>query len=254
VLQKDQLLDDKAQAPFPVPVVALGASAGGIEALGQFFDAMPSDSGMAFVAVLHLDPTHESQLAHILSQRTAMPVLEIEDGMAIERDRVYVIAPNASLEVRDGHLRLSKPDAPRGQRRPVDILFASLAEERQERAIAIVLSGTGTNGTHGLKAVKGAGGCVLVQDPRTARFDGMPRSAIDAGLADHVLDPGAMPEVLMRLSRHGYFTDPDRITGGDGAGRSELEPIITYFKRARAAISATTSAARSAGVSTGAWG
>ena len=230
MLPKTQFSDGEAQAPIPVSIVALGASAGGIEALGQFFDAMPSDSGMAFVAVLHLDPTHESQLAHILSQRTAMPVLEIEDGMAIERDRVYVIAPNASLEVRDAHLRLSEPQVPRGQRRPVDILFASLAEERQERAIAIVLSGTGTNGTHGLKAVKGAGGCVLVQDPRTARFDGMPRSAIDAGLADHVLDPGAMPEVLMRLSRHRYFADPDGITGSDGAGDSKLDPIIAMLR------------------------
>ena len=228
--QEEPQRDGKAQAPRPVPVVALGASAGGIEALGQFFDAMPPDSGLAFVAVLHLDPTHESQLAHILSQRTAMPVLEIEDGMAIERDRVYVIAPNASLEVRGGHLRLSKPQVPRGQRRPVDVLFASLAEERQERALAIVLSGTGNNGTHGLKVVKGAGGCTLVQDPRTARFDGMRRSAIDAGLADYVLDPGAMPDVLMRLSRHGYFTDPDGIVGTEGAHRNGIEAIITLLR------------------------
>lgn len=147
---------------------------------------MPADSGMAFVVVLHLDPTRESQLAHILDQQTAMPVAEIADGMAIEPDHVYVIAPDSSLTVDDGRLRLSEAAEPRGHRRPVDILFASLAEDRRERAICVVLSGTGNNGTHGLKDVKALGGCTLVQDPATARFDGMPRSAIAAGLADQV--------------------------------------------------------------------
>ncbi|MEO9188942.1 MAG: chemotaxis protein CheB, partial [Acetobacteraceae bacterium] len=131
--------DDAARLP---PVVGIGASAGGIEALSHFFDAMPSDAGLVFVVVLHLDPTRESQLSAILALHTAMPVIEIEDGMRVLPDHVYVIAPNFDLTLQNGILRLTEPAQPRGHRHPVDVLFRSLAEQRRERAIAVVLSGT----------------------------------------------------------------------------------------------------------------
>ena len=192
-----------------IPVVGLGASAGGIEALTEFFDATPADSGLAFVVVLHLDPTKESQLASILALHTPMPVAEIEDGMVIAPNHVYVIAPNHDLTLDGDTLRLTEPSQPRGRRHPVDVLFTSLAKQREERTAAIVLSGTGTNGTQGLKEIKAAGGLILVQDPVHARFDGMPRSAIGAGLADHVLAPAVMPGTLLRYFQHEYVAAPE---------------------------------------------
>ncbi|MEX2692635.1 CheR family methyltransferase [Rhizobium mongolense] len=134
-----------------MPIVGIGALAGGIEALGSFFDAMPPDSGCAFVVVLHLDPKHESEMAHILSARTAMPVAQVREGMPVERDHVYVIAPDTELRVQEGKLRVSRPSTSRGPRHPVDVLFASIASSKRERAIAIVLSGTGNNGSQGLR-------------------------------------------------------------------------------------------------------
>ena len=191
---RDQIVSSNsnvsAVATSPITLVGIGASAGGIEALGRFFDAMPADSGCAFVVVLHLDPTRESEMARILSARTTMPVAQVKDGMRIAPDHVYVIAPDTDLKVRDGELHVSKPSEPRGQRHPVDVLFSSIAAEQRERAIAIVLSGTGNNGTEGLKEIRAEGGMSLVQSPETAKFDGMPRSAIDAGMADHILAAG----------------------------------------------------------------
>ena len=122
------------------PVVGIGASAGGIDALNRFFGSMPADSGLAFVVVLHLDPRHHSELASLLGRRTAMPVADIVDGIRIEPNRVYVIVPDKSLRVDGDQLRLSEPAEPRGHRHPVDVFFVSLAEHRRERAIAIVLS------------------------------------------------------------------------------------------------------------------
>ena len=156
------------------------------EALGRFFGVMSADSGAAFVVVLHLDPTRESHMADVLRSSTAMPVAEIADGQRIAPNHVYVIAPDNYLTLRDGVLHLSEPPEPRGHRYPVDVLFNSLAADRHERAIAIVLSGTGRNGTEELKGIKAEGGLILVQDPATAKFDGMPRSAISADMADHV--------------------------------------------------------------------
>ncbi|MCT7378294.1 chemotaxis protein CheB [Chelativorans salis] len=212
------------------PVVGIGASAGGIEALIKLFDVMPADISMAFVIVLHLDPTHESQLAHLLGQHTEMPVAEISDGMSIEPDHVYVIAPDSSLTVERGRLRLKEPAEPRGHRHPVDVLFDSLANDQQERAICIVLSGTGRNGTEGLKEVKMQGGCVLVQDPETARFDGMPRSAITANLADQILAPEHMPEFLLRYIRHAYIAAPHAIDESTDGGELPLDPILALLR------------------------
>jgi len=213
-----------------VPVIGMGASAGGIEALGRFFDAMPADSGCAFVVVLHLDPKRESEMAHILGTRTAMPVAQVEDGMRLAPDHVYVIAPDTDLRVREGTLHVSRPSRPRGQRHPVDVLFSSLAADQRERAIAIVLSGTGSNGTEGLKEIRAEGGMSLVQAPETAKFDGMPRSAISAGMADHVLAPERMPETLLAYMSHGYVAAPVEIEATSPDGKATLEHVLELLQ------------------------
>lgn len=203
-------------------VVGMGASAGGIEAFGQFFGAMPEDSGAAFVVVLHLDPTRESQMAKVLAAHTKMPVVQVQDQMRVLPNHVYVIAPDCDLSVNAGVLHLTKPAEKRGHRHPVDVLFRSLAADQGERAIAVVLSGTGSNGTDGLKEVRAAGGLILVQDPQTAKFEGMPRSAIAAGMADHILAPNAMPAVLGSYFRNEYIAEPH---GGEAQG-TEAQPLI----------------------------
>ena len=215
------------------PIIGIGASAGGIEALGTFFDAMPADSGMACVIVLHLDPTRESQLAAILSQHTDMPVHEITDGMPIEANHVYIIAPNTTLRVAGNNCHLSEPDEPRGHRFPVDELFRSLADDQQERAICVVLSGTGHNGTEGLKEVRAVGGCAIAQNPQTAKFDGMPRSAISAGVIDRVLAPDLMPAFLIDYVRRDYLANVAPKGAKSDNGVASLEPILALV-RARA--------------------
>ncbi len=216
--------------PPKVIVVGMGASAGGIEAFGKFFDTMPADCGAAFVLVLHLDPTRESQMAHVLAAHTAMPVLQVADGMVIAPNHVYVIAPDCSLTVADGVLQLTKPAEKRGHRHPVDVLFRSLAADQGERAIAIVLSGTGSNGTDGLKEVRAAGGLILVQDPATAKYDGMPTSAIRAGMADHTLAPEEMPDVLMRYLRHAYIAGPKQGETSAGAAQPLIDQVLTVLR------------------------
>ncbi|MDA3887755.1 MAG: PAS domain-containing protein [Allgaiera sp.] len=231
-----QAPDLSQREPRHVPIVGIGASAGGIEALIKFFDAMPADAGMAFVIVLHLDPTRESQLAAILAQHTDMPVIEIEDGMPIKADHVYVIAPNAYLRVAGAACHLSEPDEPRGHRFPVDELFRSLAEDQLERAICVVLSGTGHNGTEGLKDVRAAGGCAIAQDPKTAKFDGMPRSAIAAGLVDRVLAPEGIPEFLLEYIKQGHSAlgAPGAPDAEESDARTSSLPTVLAVLRARA--------------------
>ncbi len=211
-------------------VVGIGASAGGIEALSRFFDAMPADSGCAFVVVLHLDPKRESELASILSARTTMPVVQVEDGMRLAANCVYVIAPDTDLKVSNGGLHVSTPTDPRGQRHPVDVLFSSLAADQHERAVAIVLSGTGRNGTEGLRDIRAEGGISLVQSPETAKFDGMPRSAIVADLADHVLAPEKMPEALLAFMSHGYVKAPTEVEATMRDGRATLDQLLEFLR------------------------
>jgi two-component system CheB/CheR fusion protein len=214
----------------PIQVVGIGASAGGIEALGLFFDAMPADSGCAFVLVLHLDPKRESEMAHVLSARTAMTVVQIEDGMRIAANHVYVIAPDSDVKVCDGGLHMSKPAEPRGHRHPVDVLFRSLATDQHERAIAIVLSGTGSNGTEGLKEIRAEGGMSIAQLPETAKFDGMPRSAISAGMADHILAPQMMPGTLLAYIHHGYLSNPIEIAAVQRDGEATLNQVLDILR------------------------
>ncbi len=213
-----------------VPIVGLGASAGGIEALTEFFDTMPADSGLAFVVVLHLDPTKQSQLATVLGTHTRMPVAEIGDGVVVRSNQVYVIAPNRDVTLDGDTLRLLEPTQPRSRRHPVDVLFKSLADQRRERAAAIILSGTGTNGTQGLKEIKAAGGLIMVQDPTLAGFDGMPRSAIGAGLADHVLAAGNMSDALLRYFRHDYVAAPESPGSAPAERRTEIGQVLALLR------------------------
>ncbi len=179
------------------PIVGLGASAGGLEAFEQFFRHTPADSGMAFVLVSHLDPSHASILTEILQRTTSMQVVEAQDQMQIAPNCVYVIPPNRDMTIFHGMLQLSIPEMPHGQRMPIDAFLRSLAEDKGENTIGIILSGTGTDGTLGLRAILGVGGITIAQEPSTARFDGMPTSAIQSGYVNHVLPVDKMSEVLL---------------------------------------------------------
>lgn len=195
-----------ARPLLPFPVIGIGASAGGIEAVGTLLHHLPADTAAAFVIVLHLDPDRESHLAQVFGGRTSMPVVQIEDGMPLEQNRVHVIAPNLTLQIDQAQLRLTPPRQARGQRRPIDELFQSLAASAGNRAVAVVMSGTGTNGSAGLAEIKANGGCILAQDPKTAMFTGMPDSAIDTGLVDHVLAPDALAETIVEYVQSAYVT------------------------------------------------
>ena len=183
------------------PVVGLGASAGGLDAFRRLLAALPPGTGMAFILIQHLDPTHASMMVDLLAGHTPMKVQQAADGMPLEREHVYLIPPGAYLSIRGGALRLSEPRERHGARLPFDFFLRSLAEELGERAICVILSGTGGDGSLGLKAVKEKGGLVIVQDPDDAEYDGMPRSAIMTGAVDLVLPVAKIPEILAKYGR-----------------------------------------------------
>ena len=188
------------------PVVGIGASAGGLAAFEAFFSSMPTDtdSGMAFVLVQHLAPDHKSILSDIIQRCTRMRVFEVEDGMVVQPNCAYIIPPNRDMAFLHGTLHLLEPTAPRGQRLPIDFFFRSLARDQRERAICVVLSGTGSDGTLGLRAIKGEGGMAMAQSRGTTEFDGMPGSAIATGLVDYELPPGDMPAQLIAYVAHAF--------------------------------------------------
>lgn len=188
------------------PVVGIGASAGGLEAFEAFFSAMPADvePGMAFVLVQHLAPAYKSILVDLIKRYTRMQVFEIKDGVEVQPNCVYIIPPNRDLAFLNGTLQLLEPVLPRGQHLPIDFFFRSLAQDLHERAICIILSGTGRDGTLGARAVKGEGGMVMAQKPESAEFDGMPCSVIATGLVDYVLPVSEMPAALIAYATHAY--------------------------------------------------
>ncbi len=197
-------------APTPVadnfPIVGIGASAGGLAAFEAFFAGIPSapESGMAFVLVQHLAPDHKSMLAELIRRYTPMPVFEVDDSMAVSPNCVYIIAPNYDMALLNGHLQLLEPTAPRGQRLPIDFFFSSLAADQRDRAIGIVLSGTGSDGALGVRAIKDAGGMVMAQTPDSAEFDGMPRSAMATGLVDYPLPANQMAAQLITYVKYAF--------------------------------------------------
>ncbi len=200
----------KDQPPQGFPVVGIGASAGGLAAFEAFFTGLPdaTDPGMAFVLVQHLDPNHKSILTDLIRRYTRLPVFEVEDGMVVRPNCIYVISPGHNMALLNGALQLLEPSEPRDQRLPIDFFFRSLAQEQRERAIGIVLSGTGSDGTQGVRAIKGEGGMVMAQNPASTEFDGMPRSAIGTGLVDYELPPAEMPAQLIAYAKHAFGRPP----------------------------------------------
>ena len=182
----------------PFPIIGIGASAGGLAAFEAFFSGLPSDRepGMAFVLVQHLAPDHKSLLADLIRRCTRMQVFEVEDGMKVRPNCTYIIPPNHDMAFQNGTLHLLEPLAPRGQRMPIDFFFCSLAREQRDRAICIILSGSGSDGTQGMRAIKAEGGMVMVQKPESTEYDSMPRSALATGLVDYVMPPAEMPQQL----------------------------------------------------------
>ncbi|MBK8594152.1 MAG: PAS domain-containing protein [Holophagales bacterium] len=220
-------MEPEADGPFPI--VGIGASAGGLEALEEFFRHVPEGCGMAFVVVQHLDPTHVGVLAELLQRTTSMPVVQVRDRMKVKPDSVYVIPPNRDLSLLHGSLHLLEPTAPRGLRLPIDFFFRSLADDRHERSIGVVLSGMGSDGTPGLRAIKEAAGLVLVQEPATAKFDAMPRSAIAAGLADVVAPAAELPERIASYVKHASLLGRTAPLLPEGE-RSALEKVAIVLR------------------------
>ena len=213
----------------PFPIVGLGASAGGLEALELFLQNVPEGSGMAFVIVQHMDPTHKGIMAELLQRATAMKVTQVNDRTRVQPDCVYVIPPNKDMSILHGVLHLLDPVAPRGLRLPIDFFFRSLADDAEERSIGVILSGMGTDGTLGLKAIKGKAGVVFVQDPASARFNGMPRSAVEAGLADVVAPVEALPGKIVAYLHHVPPTAKAGLAEED-EGHSAFEKIVILLR------------------------
>jgi two-component system CheB/CheR fusion protein len=197
------------KAGTPPLIIGIGASAGGLEAFSTFFANMPANSGMAFVLVQHLDPHHKSMLVDLLGRHTAMGVVEAADGMRVAANRIFIIPPNATLTITAGTLRVVTPAPAREHRRPIDTFFASLAEDQRERAVCIVLSGTGSDGTLGVRKVKEHGGISLAQaDVDSTAMSGMPQSAAATGLVDHIIPVAEMPALLLDYQRHLHKVAP----------------------------------------------
>lgn len=192
-------MDSNESPTKDFPIVGIGASAGGLAAFEAFFSAMSlgADPGMTFIVIQHLDPDHKSILTDIIGRYTHMPVFEATNWISIEPNCVYIIPPNRDMILQKGMLQLLEPAQPRGHRLPIDQFFISLAQDKQEKAIGIVLSGTGNDGTKGVRAIKAEDGIVMVQDPKSSEYDGMPLSAISTGLVDYILKPEEMPSKLI---------------------------------------------------------
>ena len=198
-------------------IAAIGASAGGVEAFTELIRNLPGDTGMAFVLIQHLDPTHHSILTELLARQTEMPVKEVTDGMRLEPNHVYVIPPNATMSLSNHTLRIGPRGEVRGVHMPIDHFMRALAEEQGNSAIGVILSGSGTDGTLGLAEIQAQGGVTFAQDEHTAKYDSMPRSAVGHGCVDYILPPKGIARELARISRHPYVRR-------DGAEPAEVRP------------------------------
>jgi two-component system, chemotaxis family, CheB/CheR fusion protein len=218
-------------------VVGIGASAGGLEAYGELLRSLPPDTGLAFVLVQHLDPSHASMLTALLARTSPMPVHEVRDGVRFAPNCVYVIPPNTVLAIDDGALRLSPRPDTRGAPMPIDYFFRSLAEHLGSMAIGVVLSGTGTDGAAGLAEIKTKGGVTFAQDEQTATYSGMPRAAVQAGAVDFVLAPAAIAWELTRIAR---FPGTFRDAASEASSRldergADLRRLLSMVKQATGA-------------------
>lgn len=223
--------EEKASACFPI--VGIGASAGGLEALEKFFTHLPGNSPkITFVIIQHLSPKHKSIMASLLSKYTQMKVLEIADGMAVEPGRIYLNPPNKNVTIFKGVLQLLEPHKKDGINLPIDFFFRSMAEDMGEKTICIVLSGTAADGTQGIKAVKGAGGMVMVQEPGSAKYDGMPRSAINTGLVDFILPVEQIPPELGRYIKHPYIEGTHSLHLSESQSKNCIMKVFGHIRSA----------------------
>ncbi|MDR3635124.1 MAG: PAS domain S-box protein [Isosphaeraceae bacterium] len=225
----DQEASSRERGERELPVAGLVASAGGLDAFKKFFAAMPTDSGIAFVLIPHLGPQHESLMVELLGRQTSMPVVEAAEAMAVEANRVYIIPPNKNMTISGGALRLSGPVARGGWQTSIDLFLRSLADDQMEKAICIVLSGTGSHGALGLEAVKAVGGMAMVQDPKTAEYPRMPESAIATGLADYVLPVERMPAALIKYVQH-FSVDGTTKVAGDDETQDNLNQLLALLR------------------------
>ena len=221
----------------PSCVVGIGASAGGLEALQQFLTFLPGDTGMAFVIIQHLSPDHKSLLADILGKDTSMPVVEAQDGMRVERNHIYMIPPKYNLEIVSDILRLRKYN-PKNINHPIDVFFRSLAAAYENRAVAVIMSGTGSDGTNGIRSIKDKNGVIIVQSPESAKFDGMPRNAIATGFVDLVLNPDSIAREMRHIAAS-MVDAGNRLQLSDGDLMAQVFSILrdvtnvnyTYYKQ-----------------------
>jgi two-component system CheB/CheR fusion protein len=219
-----------------VAVVGVGVSAGGLEAFRRLLDRLPGSTGMAFVLVAHLAPRHETILPELLARATPLPVSEAEDGMPVAPDHVYVMPRNKSMVIEGGALRLRPREEGRGQHHPIDAFLRTLAEDQDARAIGVVLSGMGADGALGLKAIKAEGGLTFAQEPKSAQYDSMPRSAIAAGCVDCALTPEEIAQELARISRHPYIAsgstaEPGAAEAAQPAVKNGFNKILELLRR-----------------------
>jgi two-component system, chemotaxis family, CheB/CheR fusion protein len=230
--KKSSKTQEKDKEPEHFPVVAIGASAGGLEALEAFFDNMPPESGTAFVIIQHIAPKGKSMLGDILQKHTRMKILDVRDGMRAEPNHVYLNPPGKDFVIFQSVFHLEDPVATHGPRLPIDHFFRSLALDRRERAICIILSGTGSDGTLGLKAIKEVGGLAMVQDVEQAKYGGMPASALATDLVDHVLPVEKMPGELVSYVKHPYMKVPKRIDGKDKQFTGYTQRVLALVRSA----------------------
>ncbi|MEZ5335795.1 MAG: chemotaxis protein CheB [Methanolobus sp.] len=222
-------------------IVGVGASAGGLEAIEELFESMPSDTGMSFVVIQHLSPDYKSLMVELLSKKTKMDVLRAEDGMLVEPNKIYLIPPRNNLTIFHSKLILSEHEHSRIPNFPIDIFLESLAEDQGSKAIGIILSGTGSDGMRGIKAIKEKGGMVMVQNEDSAKFDGMPKSAISTGIVDYILTSREMPEQLISFIEHPYeskqvdanilLTDQENMHRLFALLRKKHSVDFTYYKK-----------------------
>jgi len=228
------------QSDQPTHYVGIGASAGGLEAIEAFFKLMPAETGLAFIVIQHLSPDYKSLMVELLSKKTQMQVLRAEDGMVVKKNHVYLIPPKKNLTIFHGKLILKEQLHQGGLNLPIDIFFRSLAEDAGDRAIAVILSGTGSDGTRGVRDIKEHNGMVMVQGEDSAKFDGMPRAAISTGVADFILPPENMPERLLNFIQHPYESmriehkvlreNEDSLTRIFSELRDKTKVDFTYYK------------------------
>lgn len=214
------------QSKRPFPIVAIGASAGGLEALEQFFSHVPADSGMAFVVIQHLDPERKGMMPELLQRATSMAVMQARNRVKVKPNCVYVIPPNSELSILHDSLHLLEPVAPRGLRLPIDFFFRTLADDRHEQAIGVILSGMGSDGTLGARAIKEHGGLVLAQEALSAKFDSMPSSVINAGLADIIASAEKLPQCIIEM----LDSSPATPTGSDAIALESEEQKSAFAK------------------------